>query len=274
MRESALNRIVSHAALIAASAIMLFPFIWMLLSAFKSPTEIATVPPQLLPAELRFGNFAFALETGRFDQYFLNTFIVAASVVLLSLLTSVLAAYALAFFDFAGKTALLALAVAFMMVPFEVLVVVNYDTVVQWGLVDTLVAQILPFTTSILSTLILTNAFRKVPATLRVASRIDGASSWAFLWRVVVPMNRPSLVTVSVLSAIASWNAFLWPLLVTNTTEKRTLTIGLYNFITEGGVRYERLMAASAVVIVPMVIVFLLLRRQIINGVSTQGMKQ
>lgn len=268
------RKISAHIFLAVGAFVMLFPFVWMVLGALKTPAEIASVPPKVFPGSVQLDNLRYVIDSGRFGTYFLNTLIIAVCVVVSTVVTSILAGFALAFYEFRGKMILIGISVALMMVPFEVLVIVNFETIVTWSLTDTLAAQILPFTTSIFSMLLVANAFRAVPANLHTAARVDGASNWAFLWKVVVPMNKPTIVTVSVLTAIGSWNAFLWPLLVSNTQSSRTLTLGLYNFITEGGVRYERLMAASTLVIVPMVVIFLLLRRQIINGVSTQGLKQ
>lgn len=273
MTGARIGRVLVHVVMAGGAVVMMFPFVWMLLAAFKTPQEIASVPPQILPGSLRFDNFSYALQTGSFDKYFVNTTIVTVAVVATTVFTSILAGYAFSAFKFPGRRAMLSMAIALMMVPFEVVVIINFETIVRWRLMDTLFAQIIPFTTSIFSMLIMRNAFQALPSTLWTAARVDGASHWVFLWRVAVPVSRPAIATVAVLTAIGSWNAFLWPLLVTTTTQKRTLTVGLYSFITEGGVRYERLMAGTALVILPMVVVFLCLRRYIIRGISTTGLK-
>ena len=144
------------------------------------------------------------------------------------------------------------LLLSLMMIPFEMLIITNYTTIVKLGLNNTLIALILPFTSSIFYTYILRNFFLAIPDSLYYSARVDGASNWRYLWRVMVPMSRPALVTIGLLDAIACWNSFLWTVIATNTKEVRTLPFGLYAFMTSSGIRYERLMAASTIVVVPM----------------------
>ena len=160
-----------------------------------------------------------------------------------------------------------------MMVPFEMLIITNYRTVVQWKIHDTLWALIIPFMSSIFYTYILKNFFDTVPDSLYQAARVDGCSDWKYLWRVMVPIAKPSLVTIILLNAIASWNSFLWPMLATSSATVRTLPFGLYNFVTEGGARNEVMMAAATIVVLPMLILFLFARKYIVNGVARGGLK-
>ena len=140
-------------------------------------------------------------------------------------------------------------------------------------LLITLYALILPFTSSIFYTYILKNFFDSVSDSLYWSARIDGSSNWRFLWKVMVPIGRPSLVTVVLLNALASWNSFMWPLLVIKTTKNRTLPFGLYAFTTEAGSQQELIMAASTVVVLPMILLFLFARKQILRGVARGGIK-
>lgn len=140
-------------------------------------------------------------------------------------------------------------------------------------LLDEPLSMILPFTSSIFYTYILKNFFDSIPDTLYQSAKVDGASDWFYLWHVLVPVAKPSLVTIILLDAISCWNSFFWPLLVTNTTEHRTLQVGLYSFMSEGGIHYEKLMAAATVVVLPMIILFIFLRKKIISGVASGGLK-
>ena len=160
-----------------------------------------------------------------------------------------------------------------MMVPFEMLVITNYQTIVKVGLNDTLYALVLPFISSIFYTYILRNFFQSIPSGLYWSARVDGCTNWRYLWKVMVPIARPSLVTIILLNALASWNSFMWPLLVIKSDLNRTLPFGLYTFTTEVGAHNELLMAASSVVVLPMILLFLFARKQIVRGVARGGIK-
>ena len=162
---------------------------------------------------------------------------------------------------------------AFEMAPFEMLIITNYTTVVNLKIYDTLYALILPFTSSIFYTYILKNFFDSISDSLYWSARIDGSSNWRFLWKVMVPMARPSLMTIILLNGLASWNSFMWPMYVIVSKENRTLPWGLQVFTTEAGSYPELLMAASSVVVFPVVILFLFARKYIVRGVARGGLK-
>ena len=266
-------RAVDYILLTVGAVIMVFPFLWMILSAFKTPAEIYATPPVWIPASFSFENFVSALHTAPFLRYFLNSLFVTFCIVTLTTITTILAAFAFSKLSFPGRKAIYSSLIILMMVPFELLVVTLYSIITKLHLVDTIWALILPFTSSIFYTYILKNFFDGVPNALYHSAKVDGASDWFYLWHVLVPVAKPSLVTIILLDAISCWNSFFWPLLVTNTTEKRTLQLGLYSFMSEGGVHYEKLMAAATMVVLPMIILFIFLRKKIISGVASGGIK-
>ena len=266
-------RAVDYILLTVGAVIMVFPFLWMILSAFKTPAEIYATPPVWIPASFSFENFVSALHTAPFLRYFLNSLFVTFCIVTLTTITTILAAFAFSKLSFPGRKAIYSSLIVLMMVPFELLVVTLYSIITKLHLVDTIWALILPFTSSIFYTYILKNFFDGVPNALYHSAKVDGASDWFYLWHVLVPVAKPSLVTIILLDAISCWNSFFWPLLVTNTTEKRTLQLGLYSFMSEGGVHYEKLMAAATMVVLPMIILFIFLRKKIISGVASGGIK-
>jgi len=141
------------------------------------------------------------------------------------------------------------------------------------NLVDTLPALIIPFTSSIFYTYILRDFFLSIPDSLYYSARVDGSSNWRYLWKIMVPMAKPSLVTIGLLNTISCWNSFLWTVIATNSTEVRTLPFGLYAFMTSSGIRYERLMAAATIVVLPMIVLFIFCRKSIITSVSRGGLK-
>ena len=268
-----ISRFCMYFFLTLGAVIMLFPFFWMFSSAFKTTQEINKFPPQWLPGHLSLDNFRRAFAMAPFAKYFFNSVFVMVCSVGLTTFTTILAAFAFSRLRFPGRKLIFSLLLSLMMIPFEMLIITNYSTIVDLGLWDTLIALILPFTSSIFYTYILRNFFLAIPDSLYYSARVDGASNWRYLWRVMVPMSRPALVTIGLLDAIACWNSFLWTVIATNTKEVRTLPFGLYAFMTSSGIRYERLMAASTIVVVPMILLFIFCRKSIVTGVSRGGLK-
>lgn len=268
-----LKKILVYIMLISGALVMVFPFYWMFVSAFKTPAEIASMPPIWFPSSFNLDNFVYSFSTAPFHIYFLNSCIVLICVVVISTFTTILAAFAFSRLNFPGQRILLSLLLTLMMVPFEMLVITNYTTVNKLGLIDRIGALIIPFTASVFYMYILRNFFASIPDELYKAARIDGASNWQYLFKIMVPMAKPSITTIILLNAISCWNSFFWPLLAINSSQHRTLTLGLYTFMTEGGIYYEKLMAASLVVVMPMIILFIIARKHIINGVANGGLK-
>ncbi|MDD4080569.1 MAG: carbohydrate ABC transporter permease [Eubacteriales bacterium] len=268
-----LARGATYFFLALGAVVMLFPFFWMFTSAFKTPQEVATFPPSWLPQSPRFENFATVFEKAPFGLYFLNSVMITTASVLGTGLVTILAAFAFSRLKFPGRNLLFTLLLSLMMIPFEMLVITNYETIAAWRLIDNRVSLFIPFLGSIFYTYILRNFFLSIPDGLYWSARVDGASNWKYLWKVMVPIARPALTTIILLNAITSWNSFMWPMLVINSTANRTLPLGLYVFMTEGGINYELLMAASTVVVLPIIILFLFARKQIVGGVARGGMK-
>lgn len=273
MKKIKISSILTYFFLVVGAIIMVFPFFWMITGSFKTSQEVSVFPPQWLPGSLNLANYEFAFKTAPFARYFLNSLIVVISSVTVCTFTTILGAFAFSRLRFPGRSVIFGALLAMMMVPFEMLIITNYRTIVNWKMHDTLWAMIIPFMSSIFYTYILKNFFDTVPDSLYQAARVDGCSDWKYLWRVMVPIAKPSLVTIVLLNAIASWNSFLWPMLATSSANVRTLPFGLYNFVTEGGARNEVMMAAATIVVLPMLILFLFARKYIVNGVARGGLK-
>ena len=273
MNGRKLSRFLIYFFLTLGAIIMLLPFFVMFTSAFKTTQEINKFPPQWLPSHLSLDNFRRAFAMAPFATYFLNSVIVMVCSVGLTTFTTILAAFAFSRLRFPGRNVIFSLLLSLMMIPFEMLIITNYSTIVDLGLWDSIPALILPFTSSIFYTYILKNFFDSVSDSLYWSARIDGSSNWRYLWRVMVPMARPSLMTIILLNALASWNSFMWPMYVISSKEKRTLPWGLQVFTTEAGSYPELLMAASTVVVLPVIILFLFARKYIVRGVARGGLK-
>ena len=269
-----IGRIFMYIVLFIGALIMIFPFYWMITGAFKTWTEVNLIPPTLFPQNpFNIENFVYAFTTAPFGRYFINSMLALVGCIVTCSFTTILAAYAFSRLRFPGRELIFSLLLSLMMVPYEMIIITNYRTIVSWNLHDTIWALILPFMSSIFYTYILKGFFDSVPESLYQAAKVDGCSDWKYLWRVMVPMAKSSLATIILLNAIATWNSFLWPMIATNSKNVRTLPFGLYAFMTEGGQRNERMMAASTIVVIPMIIIFLFARKYIISGMSRGGIK-
>ncbi|MDX8046561.1 carbohydrate ABC transporter permease [Gracilibacillus sp. S3-1-1] len=271
--KSALSKSTIYIVLSAGAILMLLPFVWMISTSLKASNEVMSMPPAWIPSEWKFSNFAEALKVAPFDRYFLNSVIVTILSTIGELLTTILAAYAFSRIQFFGKNVVFAVLLGTMMVPSEVLLIPNFVTLSNLGWIDSYKALVVPWVASVFAIFLLRQYFLGIPKELSYAAKVDGCSEFKFLWYVMTPLAKPALITVALLKVINSWNAFLWPLIVTNTQELRTLPVGLSAFTTEAGVKYELLMAASTMVVLPMIILFFILQKYVVAGVARSGLK-
>lgn len=266
--------VMTYVILAIGGLIMIFPFFWMIATSLKTPAEYSSYPPQWFPGNwLNFENFIEAFKAAPFARYFLNSVIVTTCSVCLTGFTTILGAFAFSRLRFPGREMIFGLLLSLMMVPFEMLVITNYQTVTKLGLVDSLPVLILPFSTSIFYTYILKNFFDSIPDSLYYSARIDGASNWKYLWRVMVPIAKPSLVTIMLLNAISSWNSFMWTQISIHIDKYRTLPMGLFVFMSDAGSNQQLQLAAATVCVLPMILLFLFARKYIVNGVARGGIK-
>lgn len=267
------GKVILYVLLVLGALTMLLPFIWMILSSLKTQREIMSMPPVLLPSSPQFGNYVKAMQMAPFARFFLNSVIVTVAGVGLQILLSILMAFAFSRLKFPGRDLIFSLLMGLMMVPYEMLIITNYGTITSLNWVDTYQAMFLPSAASVYYTYILRNFFLGIPDSLYYSARIDGASNWKYLWRIMVVVARPAIITVVLLNTIGMWNSFLWPLIVTNKENMRTVQVGLNAFTNESGTRYDLLMAATTLVILPMLILFVFARKYIVSAVSKGGIK-
>lgn len=266
-------KVSQYIFLFIGAALMFFPFIWMVLSSFKTELELISFE-SLLPKKWIFDNFAKAWSIAPFTKYFLNSLFVTICCVALTMFVTILAAYGFSKLKFRGRDAIFEAFLAFMMIPYEMIMITNYITVQKMNIYGTYWSLIIPFTSSIFYTYILRNFFKSVPDSLYHSARIDGASDWQYLWQIMVPIAKPSLVTIGLLDAITCWNSFTWTMLMSSSNvDIRTLPYGLTMFTSEAGVHYNLWMAGASIVVIPMVVLFLCCKKQIITGVSRGGLK-
>jgi len=239
-----------------------------------SQHELTSVNPRIFwPSVFRFDNYTEAMRVAPFDRYFFNSFIVAILGTIGELITTILAAYAFSHMKFWGRDVVFAILLGTMMVPSEVMLIPNFITISNLGWVDTYMALIVPWLASVFSIFLLRQFFLGIPIQLSYAAKVDGCSDFKFLWYVMVPLAKPALITITLLTTIASWNAFLWPLIVTNAHEMRTVPVGLAMFRGEAGSFYGLLMAASVLAVLPIFILYLIMQKHIVAAISRSGIK-
>ncbi|MBQ6479339.1 MAG: carbohydrate ABC transporter permease [Erysipelotrichaceae bacterium] len=264
---------MQYLTLFIGAAIMFLPFFWMINSSFKTEKELLSFQ-SFLPKQLLIDNFRQAWEMGDFPRYFGNSVFVTVVCVALTMFVTILAAYGFSKLKFPGRDLIFTVLVSMMMIPYEMLMLTNYETIRHMHLFGKIWSLIVPFTSSIFYTYILRNFFLSVPDSLYQSARIDGASDWQYLWEIMVPMAKPSLVTIALLDAITCWNSFMWTMLMSSGNRNiRTLPFGLTAFTSEAGVHYNLWMAGATIVVIPMIVLFLFCRKSIITGVSRGGLK-
>ncbi|TGE77677.1 carbohydrate ABC transporter permease [Weissella confusa] len=267
------KKTIVYVILTLGAITMLLPFFWMVSTAFKTGFEALQTSPTWLPKHMQWSNWVRAWHAAPFATYLVNSVVVSLTTTVGQLVTSILAAFAFAKLNFSGKKVLFTILLATMMVPGEMLIIPNFVTLSEMHLVNTYGALIVPWLASFFSVFTLRQSFASVPDQLYYAARLDGASDWQFLWRVLVPNAKSTITAIGLLQIIGSWNSFMWPLIVTNTEGMRTLPVGLQAFSSDSGVQYPELMAASTFVILPMVIMYLLLNKYVVAGISNTGIK-
>lgn len=268
-----ITEVFIYMALGLGAFLTLLPFYWMISSSLKDVSEIVKMPPTFFPEVFHFDNYSKALKAAPFARYFINSLIVTVISTVCTLITTVLAAFAFSRLRFPGRNLIFSVLLATLMIPGEMLIITNYVTITKLGLMNTRAALILPWIANVFYIYLLKQFFMQMPDVLYYAAKVDACSDRRYLLKIVVPNNRHSISTIGILNIISCWNAFLWPLIVTNSEEKRVLSIGLIQFQTEAGTNYELLMAASSILVLPMIIMYLILRKQIVNGVIGSGIK-
>ena len=262
--------------LFAIAISVLFPFYWMLNSSIKSVEEYRRTIPTFFPEVIMWGNYADAFSAANLGTLFLNTVFVGIVSTILSLVVTVLSAFAFARLDFKGKNTLFAMLLATMMIPGELFTITNYQTVTQFGWNNTFTVLIVPFLVSVFYIYLLRQNFLQIPNELYLAAKVDGTSDLKYLWKVMIPLSLPTLISITILKMMGSWNSYMWPRLVANDDLHKLVTNGLRSAFTvaeTGETNYPVQMAAVAIVSAPLFLVFIFLRKYIMKGVSRSGIK-
>ena len=255
--------------------IVLFPFYWMIISSLKSLDEYRLNIPTFWPKIIILRNYAEAFTEASLGRLFLNTAYVGIVSTVLSLVITVLSAFAFARLEFKGKDMMFGALLATMMIPGELFTITNYATVNAFGWMKSFEALIIPFLVSVFYIYLLRQNFMQIPNELYLAAKVDGCGDLKYLWKVMIPLALPTLISITILKMMGAWNSYVWPRLVANDDAHRLITNGLRNAFTEtsGDVNYPVQMAAVAIVSAPLFLVFIFLRKYIMKGVSRSGIK-
>jgi multiple sugar transport system permease protein len=274
--RSRLSRTSVHVLLSVGLLVMVAPFLWMALSSFKTPRELGASPPVWIPTEWTLANFSKLADLMDVGQAFFNSALVAVFVTACNLLFCSMLGYALAKLNFMGKRPVFAMVLGALMVPDNLMLLPKFVMMSGMDLVDSYAALILPFAAGAFGVFLMRQFIQAVPDELLEAARMDGAREWYIFWRIVLPLVKPALATLTIFTFLGSWNNFLWPLVVTNDPSKYTLPVALATFATDptqadgsNGV----LMAGAFLVVLPVLLVFVLLQRFFTQGIATAGLK-
>ena len=276
--------VLVYAFLAFMAVIVLFPFYWMIITSLKSTTEIRALQQTFFPTNVLWSNYITVFNSFDFGTYVGNTLVVGIISTLGTLLTTIFSAFAFARLNFKGREALFGILLATMMIPGEMMVISNYITVASFGwvgqgqtLIDAYLAMIVPFIVSVFYIYLLRQNFKQIPNELYLAAKVDGKSDWSFLWRVMVPLAAPTLISITILKFMGTWNSYVWPNLVTQSRDFRLISNGLRSstFVDAdlGVTDYGYQMAATVLVTVPLFLLFIFFRKYIMKGVGRAGIK-
>lgn len=263
-----------HILLVVAVLFSFFPFIWMLSTAFKEPSQIFSEFLNPIPHPLTLKNYLYAMNSVPLLRYLFNSLFVATVVTIIQLFTSLLAAYAFTQFEFKGRSLLFYLIIASMFVPFQATMLPNYLLISKFGWLNTYAGLIAPQLASGMGVFLLRQTFRSIPKSLLESARVEGAGDWQRLWKIIFPSVRPTVIALGILLFINVWNEYFWPLLVINNKGMLTLPLALQLFINaEGGTSWGPMMAVATLTSLPPFIAFLLVQKQVISSFINSGVK-
>ena len=275
-RPSALSAWISRLVMLVVLLLFSLPLYWMLISALKTPEELAQFPPTLFPTELRWQNFSDAVTIMPFWTFFRNSAIITICVVVFSVVSNFIVAYGFACIDWPGRNRVFFIVLATLFLPFPVTLIPMFDMWAGLGFVNTFVPLIAPaLFAGGFFTFLLRQFMLQTPRDMLDAARVDGASEWTIAWRIVFPTARPAVTVIAIFSAVGTWNDFMGPLIYLQDQDKQTLSIGMQVFrsVNSQDIQFNLLMAASFLVLLPLVVLFFMFQRYFISGITLGGFK-
>jgi multiple sugar transport system permease protein len=268
-----LSRLLLHLALLTVGIIFLLPFAWSISTSLKPMQDLFRVTPNLIPSEVRWQNYGDVLNTVPFLRFYANTIIVTVARVVGQVFLASLAAFAFSRLRFPGRDVLFFILLAGLMVPDQVLIIPKYALMRQWGWLDSYQGLIVPLLFSAFGTFLLRQYFLSIPADYQEAATIEGANPFQIYWQIYLPLARPALIAFAFLVIQWSWNEFLWALIITSRTEMQVLSVGIALLQGQYFSNNALLMAAANMATIPVLILFLVFQRQLVEGITLSGLK-
>ena len=267
------NKILIYSGLVLLALSMLVPFLWMLSTSLMSELEVYQFPPRFIPSAMKWSNYTEAMTLQPFGRFFLNSLIVAAASVIGQLIFCSMAAYAFARLRFRMRERIFALYLSTMMIPAMVTLIPTFLLINTFGWMNTYWALFTPSVSSVWGIFLLRQFFLTIPRDLEDAARVDGATELTIFLKVILPLSKPALATLAIFAFMGSWKDFLWPLIVTNRLDMRTVEVGIANFSNLYTTDWPHQMAAAVVVMLPIVLVFVAAQKYFVKGITMTGIK-
>ena len=267
------SKLFIHILLIAGTLFMIIPFLWTLLTSFKTVSESIQVPPKIFPKEYNFRNYFNVVRTLPFLNFYVNTILVILIRVIVSTFFAAMAAYAFARIKFPGRDILFMFVLIQMMVPGQIFLIPQFLMVQKLGILNSIPALVFPGLVTAFGTFLLRQFFMGLPTELEEAAVIDGANRWQIFIKVMLPLAKPGMISLSIFTALFAWKDLMWPLIVNADIEKMPLSAGLASLVGQFATNYPVLMAGSVLAIIPMIIVFVIFQKQFVGGIALSGGK-
>ncbi|WP_051620814.1 carbohydrate ABC transporter permease [Paenibacillus sp. UNC451MF] len=254
--------------------IFVFPFVWMISTSLQTVQETLTIPPTMIPSVPQWSNFVTAMSSGPFVTYAKNSIVVTLSVIVLQFSVMIPAAYAFAKYSFTGKQFLFAMVLLAFMIPGQITFIPVYLMMADWGLVKTLLPQIIPFMSNAFGIFLLRQYFMQIPEEIIESAKLDNAGELKIIWKIMTPMSMPALATIALFSFVSHWNDYFWPLVMTDSNPVRPLTLGISMLRESEGIsNWHIIMAGNVVLVVPILLVYLVCSKQIVKAFVYSGIK-
>jgi len=265
--------VIAHLVLGVGAVIMAFPFLWQIIMSLSTNAQVQSVTPVFWPGELQWGNYADVFDRLPFFQQFGTSVLITVVRTVAQLVLCTMAGYAFARLRFRGRGILLAVVLSILMVPSQVYLLSQYQIVQNLGLLNSVGGLVLPGLFSAFGTFLMRTAFLAMPDELEEAARLDGANTWQIFWRIMLPLATPTMSVLAITTVLWSWNELLWPLVVTSYSSQMPLSAGLATLLSDRTTNYPVAMAASLLAMAPVLIMFIVLQRRVIDGLASSGLK-
>ena len=273
MKTSKKNRVILTIVNLVVGVIIIGPLLYAVSLSFMTPGEISQYPPKLVPSKVTLENYHTAINSVPLFRFIVNSFVVSILVTIGQVFTASLASFSFAFYDFKGKKLLFLMVLSTMMIPGETTIISNFLTVSSWGWTDSLQVLIVPFLTSAMGIFLIRQFYLTLPKDLIEAARIDGCSNFMFLIKILIPISKPAIASLSIYTFISTWNQYLWPLLTINNGNNRTVQIGISMLQFAEGSNYGVVLAGAVLILIPSILVFILGQKSLVQGMTAGSVK-